>query len=155
MCVVARRSDGDGKHAQRRNKKARDFTHPFIHKSTLLSRCLMLQPLRSSNIDFFVLRIVLIECLSRGPRSTGAIYFPVFARKRTESLSDPITPFPSLRRTDAATNHLSLRNVYYGIFSSVAVWPAWTVFGTSMCTGWSIWSRTTICWPGNMSFALV
>ena len=31
------RADGEGKHARRRKKKARDFTHPFIHKSTLLS----------------------------------------------------------------------------------------------------------------------
>ena len=31
------RADGEGKHAPRHNKKARDFTHPFIHKSTLLS----------------------------------------------------------------------------------------------------------------------
>ena len=30
-------ADGEGKHVRRRNKKARDFTHPFIHKSTLLS----------------------------------------------------------------------------------------------------------------------
>ena len=36
-CVVARRSDGEGKRARWRNKEARDFTHPFIQKSTLLS----------------------------------------------------------------------------------------------------------------------
>ena len=36
-CVVARRSDGEGNRASRRNKKAQDFTDPFIHKSTLLS----------------------------------------------------------------------------------------------------------------------
>ena len=36
-CMVARRSDGGGELASRRNKKARDFTDPFIHKSTLLS----------------------------------------------------------------------------------------------------------------------
>ena len=32
LCV-----DGEGKHARRCNKKVRDFTHPFIQKSTLLS----------------------------------------------------------------------------------------------------------------------
>ena len=38
LCVDSRaRADGEGNHARRRNKKARDFTHPFIHKSTLLS----------------------------------------------------------------------------------------------------------------------
>ena len=31
------RADREGKHARRHNKKARDFTDPFIHKSTLLS----------------------------------------------------------------------------------------------------------------------
>ena len=31
------RTDGEGKHARWRNKKARDFTQPFIHKSKLLS----------------------------------------------------------------------------------------------------------------------
>ena len=30
------RPDGEGKHARRRNKKVQDFTHSFIHKSTLL-----------------------------------------------------------------------------------------------------------------------
>ena len=29
--------DGEGKRARRRNKKARDFTHFLIHKSTLQS----------------------------------------------------------------------------------------------------------------------
>ena len=29
--------DGEGKRARRCNKKARDFTQPFIHKCTLLS----------------------------------------------------------------------------------------------------------------------
>ena len=38
-CVDSRaRADEEGKHARRHNKKARDFTHPFIHKSTLLSK---------------------------------------------------------------------------------------------------------------------
>ena len=32
------RADGGGELASRRNKKARDFTQPFFHKSTLLSR---------------------------------------------------------------------------------------------------------------------
>ena len=36
-CMVARRSDGGGELASQRNKKARDITDPFIHKSTLLS----------------------------------------------------------------------------------------------------------------------
>ena len=36
-CVVARRSDGGGELARRRNKKARDFTLFLIHKYTLLS----------------------------------------------------------------------------------------------------------------------
>ena len=37
--VRGRAQTGEGgKLASRRNKKARDFTHPFIHKSTLLSR---------------------------------------------------------------------------------------------------------------------
>ena len=31
------RPDGGGKHARRRNKKARDFTDFLTHKSTLLS----------------------------------------------------------------------------------------------------------------------
>ena len=31
------RADGEGKHVRRRNKKERDFTHPFIHKSKLLN----------------------------------------------------------------------------------------------------------------------
>ena len=48
-CVVARRSDGEGKFARRRNKKARDFTDPFIHKSTLLSSTWVI--LRSLKID--------------------------------------------------------------------------------------------------------
>ena len=34
---VGERADGEGKLARRRNKKARDFTHFLIHKSTLLS----------------------------------------------------------------------------------------------------------------------
>ena len=36
--LAGARADGEGKHAERRNKKARDFTQPFIHKSTLLRR---------------------------------------------------------------------------------------------------------------------
>ena len=47
-CVVARRSDGGGELARRRNKKARDFTHFLIHKYTLLSTCIGPSPLLSA-----------------------------------------------------------------------------------------------------------
>ena len=37
VCRRARTHAGERKHPRRRNKKARDFTQPFIHKSKLLS----------------------------------------------------------------------------------------------------------------------
>ena len=37
------RTDGEGQYARRSNIKTRDFTHPFIHKSTLLSTSMSLK----------------------------------------------------------------------------------------------------------------
>ena len=39
--------DGEGKRASWRNKKAQDFTHFLIHKSTLLSRGVVIPGLES------------------------------------------------------------------------------------------------------------
>ena len=48
---IAWRADREGKHARRRNKKARYFTHFLTHKSTLLSRRFK-QPLDSIFVSF-------------------------------------------------------------------------------------------------------
>ena len=80
------RADGGGELASRRNKKARDFTQPFFHKSTLLSTdrvtlqlliVLLYALFRGFHLILLILYYGMIPCLGDSSRHPNHLH-PIF-----------------------------------------------------------------------------